>query len=193
MQDSQAILSERCFSERYSEIQLVVQRTIRKYFFRYNGLDLFEDLVQESLTGVFEAMRQGRLRDDRKILDFTASVAFYTGCKMVQRQKKSPSQLDETAQISDHGRSPEEVLLAKERDDQLEKAIAEIDSEMDRELLRRCFRGEKIYETQAGLRLTPGQFRNRKSRALKDLAVAIHQIGQPGFRRRHATRATVTS
>lgn len=167
------------FSDRYGDIHLVIQRTLRKYFFRVSTHEAFEDLVQESLMGVFEAMCQGRLRDQQKILDFTASVAFYTGCKMLQKKKRTVCPLDECPEPSDRGKSPEEVLLAKERSEQLDRAIAEVGSELDRELLRRCFQGENLHDTRGSLSLSPGQFRNRKSRALKDLAVVVSQIDNP--------------
>lgn len=167
------------FSQNYDEIHLVVKRTIHKYFTRFCFHDSYEDLLQESMTAVFSALAEGKLRDRANLLTFAASVAFFTGCKVVPREKRLPDQLDEFCHFPDQGKSPEEILLEKEGKDHINQGIMALTNSLDREILSRWFEGEKIDEMRVDLRLSPGQFRNRKSRALKNLLVHIRHLQSP--------------
>lgn len=170
------------FSQNYDEIHLVVKRTIRKYFARFCFHDSYEDLVQESMTAVLSAVADGRLRELGKLLTFAASVAFFTGCKVVPREKRLPEQLDGFCHFPDSGKSPEEILLDKEGRDHINQGIMALSNALDREILRRWFEGERIDEMRTGMCLSPGQFRNRKSRALKNLLAHVRNQQSPQWR-----------
>lgn len=170
------------FSQQYDEIHFVVKRTIRKYFGRFCFDDSYEDLVQESMTAVLAALADGRLRDRGNLLTFTASVAFFTGCKVVPKEKKRPDQLDESCHFPDRAKSPEEILLEKEGRDHIRQGIMALSSSLDREILMRWFEGEKMDEMRVGMRLSPGQFRNRKSRALKNLLANVRNLQSPRWK-----------
>lgn len=165
----------------YDEIHLVVKRTIRKYFSRFCLHDNYEDLVQESMAAIFAALADDRLRSRSNLLAFAASVAFFTGCRVVPREKRFPHQLDEFCRFPDQGRSPEELVLEKEGRDHIRRAIMALNNSLDREIVRRWSEGEKLNELRVSMRLSPGQFRNRKSRALKSILNYIQKLqGQPG-------------
>jgi RNA polymerase sigma factor (sigma-70 family) len=170
------------FSQHYDEIHFVVKRTIRKYFGRFCFDDSYEDLVQESMTAVLAALADGRLRDQGNLLTFTASVAFFTGCKVVPKEKRRPDQLDEFYHCPDQGKSPEEILLEKEGRDHIKQGITALTNALDREILRRWFEGEKLDEMRVSMQLSPGQFRNRKSRALKNLLTNVRDLQSPHWK-----------
>jgi RNA polymerase sigma factor (sigma-70 family) len=137
------------------------------------------DLVQDVLLAVLRAVRAGALRDPEKLTPFVHGVARNVANSYVRdrlnRRREEPL-MEEPL-----GLAAEDPVESAERARFLGLALAEI-GDTDREILRfTLVEGEKPGAIAARLRLTPDVVRQRKSRAIKQVAAMVARLSSsPG-------------
>jgi len=133
---------------------------------------LAEDLAQEVLSRVTEALRDGRIDDLNALPGFVFQTATNLCLHHYRSRGREERALARMAGM-DSGRTdpgPLDVLLSQEARGEVRAALAGLKPE-ERDLLRRIyFDEEPSEETARKLRLTPGALRVRKFRALQRLA-----------------------
>jgi RNA polymerase sigma-70 factor (ECF subfamily) len=128
-----------------------------------------EDRLQEVLTIVAQAIRNGELRDPSRLTGFVFTVArrqmvAHIRSAMLYRRHFADEPLDEVSAPPD--RSPEALTQQRERSERLTAALRKLRAR-DRQILTRFY----LYEESAdhicqAMQLTPTQFRLYKSRAI---------------------------
>ncbi|MGH7658287.1 MAG: RNA polymerase sigma factor [Gemmatimonadales bacterium] len=139
---------------------------------RLGDPSLAEDLAQEVLGRVTEALRNGRVRDH----DALPAFVFQTATHICQHHYRARGRQDRAlARLKGMdqrptARGPLDALVSEEARSAVRQALAELNFE-DRDLLRRIyFDEEDSAETARRLDLAPGALRVRKHRALARLA-----------------------
>jgi RNA polymerase sigma-70 factor, ECF subfamily len=139
---------------------------------RLGDAALAEDLAQEALRRVTEALRSGRIEN----LDALPAFVFQTATHLCLHHYRSRGREDRAlARMSgmDPGTSapgPLDALVSEEARGEVRRAMAELSPD-DRDLLRRIYFDEEPgAETARRLQVTPGALRVRKHRALERLA-----------------------
>lgn len=133
---------------------------------------LAEDLAQEVLRRVAEALRHGRVEK----IDALAGFVFQTATHLCLhhyrsrgREERALALLREMAPGS-AGPGPLDALVSEEARTAVRQALVRLSAD-DRDLLHRLyFDDEDTAETARRLQLTPGALRVRKHRALARLA-----------------------
>jgi len=136
---------------------------------------LAEDLAQEVLHRVTEALRNGRV----ETLDALAGFVFQTATHLCLHHYRSRGReeraLARMAGMDPGGtdRGPLDALVTDEARAMVRNALTELNAD-DRELLRRVyFDDEDSADTARQLQVTPGALRVRKHRALSRLAALL--------------------
>jgi RNA polymerase sigma-70 factor, ECF subfamily len=133
---------------------------------------LAEDLAQETLRRVGEALRSGRLED----LAALPAFVFQTAANVCLHHYRSRGREERAlARVAGMGsavspRGPLDALIGKESRAAVRAALGRLDPG-DQDLLRRIFFVEEpSADTARALGVTPGALRVRKHRALERLA-----------------------
>lgn len=133
---------------------------------------LGEDLAQEVLRRVTEALRQGRVEN----LDALAAFVFQTATHLCLHHYRSRGREEKALTLMagmDPGGprpGPLDALVSEEARSEVRRALAELGPD-DRDLLRRIYFDEEAStETARRLDVTAGALRVRKHRALERLA-----------------------
>lgn len=139
---------------------------------RLGDAALAEDLAQEVLRRVTEALRGGRVEN----LDALPGFVFQTATHLCLHHYRSRGR-EERAMTrlagmdpGTPGPGPLDALMSEENRTAVRAALERLDPD-DRDLLRRIyFEEEPSADTARHLRVTPGALRVRKHRALERLA-----------------------
>lgn len=133
---------------------------------------LAEDLAQEVLRRVAEALRQGRVEN----LDALAGFVFQTATHLCQHHYRSRGREERALALmrgmvsGSTGPGPLEALVSEETRTAVRRALVSLGAD-DRDLLQRLYFDDEDTAAMARrLRLTPGALRVRKHRALARLA-----------------------
>ena len=156
------------------EARLVATYRPRVVYFALRRLPdrgLAEEVAQETLAEVIQALKKNRLRDESKLPAFIFAVAKNLIHK-VYRERFQEAEVFSNLEfrpspswISD----PEAGLLLEEQRKEVRRALAQMRSS-EREILRLSFdEGQSLEEIAKGLRITYAAARKRKSRALERL------------------------
>lgn len=139
---------------------------------RLGDAALAEDLAQEVLRRVSEALQHGRVEN----LDALPGFVFQTATHLCQHHYRSREREQRALErlkgmgFPQTGRGPLDLLVSEEIRNAVHRSLAELNPE-DRDLLRRIyFEEEDSAETARRLQVTPGALRVRKHRALTRLA-----------------------
>ena len=142
---------------------------------RLGDAALAEDLAQEVLRLVTEALRSGRINDRDALPGFVFQTATHLCLHHYRSRSREERALARMAGM-ESGTSrpgPLDILVTDEARRQVRSALAELKSD-ERDLLRRIyFDEEPSEETARRLRVTPGALRVRKFRALEHLAALL--------------------
>jgi RNA polymerase sigma factor (sigma-70 family) len=139
---------------------------------RLGDPSLAEDLAQEVLRRVTEALRNGRVENPEALPGFVFQTATHL-CLNHYRSRGREDRALARMQGMDPGtpsRGPLDALVSEEARTAVRQSMAELSAD-DRELLRRIYYEEEdTTDTARALNLTPGALRVRKHRALSRLA-----------------------
>jgi RNA polymerase sigma-70 factor (ECF subfamily) len=132
-----------------------------------------EEVAQETLTRVLEALARGRLRDPANLPSFVRRIALNVIADHFRTKSRTIS-LDALRRVpTAHQSGPLRLLVAEEERERLRDALAEL-SGRDREILRLSYyEGLPPREIAARLGEPPPRIWKRKSRALKRLRAAL--------------------
>lgn len=156
------------------EVRLVAIYHPRIVYFALRRLcdrALAEEVAQETLAEVIQALQENRLRDETKLPAFIFAVAK----NLIHKVYRDRFQEVEALSNSEFKPSPpwlsepEAVFLLEEQRKEVRRALAQMRSS-DREILRLSFaEGQSLDEIAKELRITYAAARKRKSRALERL------------------------
>ena len=133
-----------------------------------------EDVTQETLLAVIEAVRKNRLKDEAKLGSFVFAVALNMVRKQFRaRARAGDASAEEETEAVSWLEDPEAALLVEEQREQVRGALRKLSS-ADREVLERCFNDPIPLEELAGkLGISYESLRKRKSRALARLKLIL--------------------
>jgi RNA polymerase sigma-70 factor (ECF subfamily) len=144
---------------------------------RLGDAALAEDLAQEVLSRVTEALREGRLQD----LDALPAFIFQTATHLCLHHYRSRGREERALSRlggMDTGNAkpgPLDLLVTEESRNAVRAALTRLRAD-DQDLLRRIYFDEEPSEdTARRLKVTPGTLRVRKHRALAQLAALLEQ------------------
>jgi RNA polymerase sigma-70 factor (ECF subfamily) len=142
-----------------------------------------EDLSQETFRIVLEKIRDGEVRDPKRVSGFICSVARNLAIDHMRKKRRAISieEVDNLEQISDPQPDQFDRLLLKERAAMARQALGELKSERDREVILRYYIAEESKsQICAELGLTSLQFNSIIFRALKRYReLYIKRFGEP--------------
>lgn len=130
-----------------------------------------EDVAQETLRRVLEALRQGRVRDLQALPSYTFETARHLCQHAMRSRRRSDAALNDLIPGTSSGQpvDPLTALVSAERVTALRRALATLDSS-DRDLIRMSFvDGLSADEIGESLGLTAGNVRVRRHRILRRL------------------------
>ena len=139
---------------------------------RLGDAALAEDLAQEVLRRVTEALRTGRVENLEALPAFVFQTATHLCMHHYRSRGREERALSRLAGMDPGNPAPGplEVLMSEESRGVVRSALDRLDTS-DRDLLRRIyFDDEPSAETARRLQVTPGALRVRKHRALERLA-----------------------
>ena len=140
-----------------------------------------EELTQETLLILIQAMRENKLRDESKLGAYVFGIAKNLILKNYRTQSRTESPDPESDAVGwiNH---PEAELFLEEQRKAVRLALEQL-SEQDREILHYSFaEAEGLEDVAAKLNIPYAAARKRKSRALERLRkifIAMSQKGRP--------------
>jgi RNA polymerase sigma-70 factor (ECF subfamily) len=144
-----------------------------------------EELAQDVLLAVLEALRNNSVRDTSRLGSFVFGVAANLVKKKYREATKDRERFSEQTVVETlvHSVNPEGVLLDRERIQQLRLAFQRLEVQ-DQELLRQCFDDPVPLDQLAErLGISYSALRKRKSRALARLRQVFRKVSQTGGKR----------
>lgn len=144
---------------------------------RFGEVAAAEDVAQETLRRVLEAVRAGRIREPDSLASFVFQTARHVclhRARSLRRRRRALERLRRRQSTGDAlGR-----LVIRERRATVVRALGRLE-DGDRDLLRMLFY-EELTTAEAARRLgiSRGALRVRKHRALKRLAAALQEEGE---------------
>jgi RNA polymerase sigma-70 factor (ECF subfamily) len=139
--------------------------------------DVALDIAQETMIGVLEALRQGRVRNDEHVAAYVLGAAknlINNQFRLRARTRREEPALDVEVAQGD----PEQLAAEHERLEMVERALSELKPD-DREILRMTLvDGMKPGEIAAEIGLTSEVVRQRKSRATRRLQLIIRDLSR---------------
>lgn len=143
-------------------------RGVRFYLYRQLGPQELDDKVHDTFLIVVQAIRRGDLREPERLMGFVKTVLRRQVAAHINeavQSRREQTDLDNAYRVADHGSSPEEIAMLRERRELMAETLASI-PDRDREILIRFY----LYEQPQSqicdeMRLSETQFRLLKSRA----------------------------
>lgn len=162
---------------RYEEgIAIIINRIVRNE-------SVTQDLSQETFRIVLEKIRDGSVREPKRISGFICSVARNLAIDHMRKMRRVTNieDVDNLRPIRDPQPSPVEDLLRRERAEMVRRALGELKSERDREVIFRYYIAEEDKsQICAVLGLNSQQFNSIIFRALKRYKeLYIKRFGEP--------------
>lgn len=151
------------------ELYQILSGGIRIYIQRQLGADEIEDHVHDTFLVLVAAIRQGEIREPERLMGFVRTVvrrqiANWIG--RLQQTRRDQEVVDQqTMQIHDQRRTPEETAMESEKHEIITRALESL-TDRQREILIRFYLMEQTQDRICReMRLTDTQFRLMKSRA----------------------------
>lgn len=137
-----------------------------------------EDVAQETLRRVLQALEEERLRNPTALPAFVfqtaRNICLQRGRKS-QRESRALARLRRRASTVSPEKDPLTALVSIERQQKVRRALDQLD-EPDRDLLKRLFYdGLDTSEVARQLAITPGAVRVRKHRALQRVSALLEE------------------
>ncbi len=150
------------------ELYRLFSRGVRFYLCRQLGAQELEDKVHDTFLIVVQAIRRGELREPERLMGFVRTVVKRQVAASIEQnvqRRRDMQGLEEGGSVSDHGETPEERVISRQRSEIMEAVLRSL-SKRDREILTRFYLLEQSQEQICiEMNLTETQFRLLKSRA----------------------------
>jgi len=128
-----------------------------------------EEITQDVLMVVIEALRHGRIRDESSLGGFIFGVARNLMLNHVRKQHRAGERFSQLRNTETVWKShPEAELLLRERQAELQRAFDALE-DTDRDILQRVFATDDAESVAHELAISMTAMRKRKSRALNRL------------------------
>lgn len=151
-----------------TELYRIFARGIRFYLCRHLGSQELDDKVHDTFLIVVQAIRRGDLREPERLMGFVRTIVRRQVAAYIEeaiQRRKEQADMDAGVRLSDHGRTPEQAAMDKQRNDLLMSVLHRM-GDRDREILTRFYLDEQPQEQICEeMSLTETQFRLLKSRA----------------------------
>jgi RNA polymerase sigma-70 factor, ECF subfamily len=147
---------------------------------RLRDRTMAEEIAQDTLTVVLEAVRDKRVEDPARMAGFIFGVAKNLVSKALRERSRqaNPGSAPEAVEAGPWLEDPDAALLLEEQRRQVREALGRL-SPSDRDLLRRAFVAEQsLEEIAAEIGIPNATVRKRKSRALERLRKIFQQRSQ---------------
>jgi RNA polymerase sigma-70 factor, ECF subfamily len=150
------------------ELYQIFGRGVRLYLCRQLGMQEVDDKIHDTFLVVVQAIRNGDLREPERLMGFVRTVArrMVAGHidQLVHRRRDNVG-LESGVVIPDCRITPEQETIQREKVDVMLQVLGEMTGR-DRDILTRFYLYEQPQEQICReMKLTPTQFRLRKSRA----------------------------
>lgn len=139
-----------------------------------------EELAQETLLILIQAMRENRVREEDKLGAYIFGIAKNLIFKRYRLQSRETEALDPDSEAAGWVNHPEAELFLDEERKQVRRALDQL-SDQDREILHHSFgENEGLEEVASRLGIPYASARKRKSRALERLRKILARMSQKG-------------
>ena len=175
MEDLRAIVGD--------ETSLIESYRPRLLYFalrRLRDRTLAEEIAQDTLTVVLQALRDNRIEDPSRIAGFIFGVARNLVSKALRKRSIQADAVSDPEQVvaGPWLEDPDAALLLEEQRQQVRDALGQL-SPGDRDILRRAFVAEQsLEEIAAAIGIPNAAVRKRKSRALERLKKIFQERSQ---------------
>jgi RNA polymerase sigma-70 factor (ECF subfamily) len=175
------------------------RRGLTFYFVRRFGSQDVDDLVTETLTLVWEAIRSGSIREPERLAGFVMTIARRIGYRVIEERthsRRAETPIDDEYLglngLQTAAESPEDSFFKTQQQTVMLRVLREM-SERDREVLRRFYLLEQAPEQiQREMGMTETQFRLTKHRAKSRFGELGKKLLTPPVARRAARSQTVS-
>jgi RNA polymerase sigma-70 factor (ECF subfamily) len=168
-------------------IRLYQQRIYRVVLAQTGDPDLAEELTQECFIRAFQ--KQSSFRGDSQVFSWLARIAInlvrdhYRNRKLalwrrLVRFNRSPEDEERAEEVRDHGSTPEEHLLRRERLERVSERIRQLTVPQREALLLSAVEGMSIEEIARVTNRRPGTVKSHLHRAMMNLRMWNRQEGQ---------------
>lgn len=176
------------------------KRGLSFYFGRHFGSQDVDDLVTDTLTIVWEAIRSGSIREPERLAGFVMTIARRVSYRVINERTKSrqaESRIDHEPAIYNGlqtaTESPEDSLFRAQQQTVMLRVLRGM-SRRDREVLRRFYLLEQsVEQIQTEMGMTETQFRLTKSRAKATFGELGRKLLSPSTVRRPGQREVGTN
>lgn len=150
------------------DLYRIFSRGVRFFLCRQLGPQELDDRVHDTFLIVVQAIQRGDLREPERLMGFVRTVVRRQVAAHIDRvvhSRKEEAELDLGTPVADHGRSPEETVVFRQKVEIMQRVLRSL-SGKDREILTRFYLREQTQEQICQeMDLTETQFRLLKSRA----------------------------
>jgi RNA polymerase sigma-70 factor, ECF subfamily len=145
---------------------------------RLRDRTLAEEIAQDTLTVVLEALRDNRIEDPARMPGFVFGVAKNLISKALRKRSIEAASDPEQVVAGPWLEDPDAALLLEEQRQQVRDALGQL-SPGDRDILQRAFVAEQTHEEiAAAIGIPHAAVRKRKSRALERLKKIFQERSQ---------------
>jgi RNA polymerase sigma-70 factor, ECF subfamily len=151
-----------------AELYHLFSKGIRSYLCRQLGIQEVDDRIHDTFVVVVQAIRRGELRQPERLMGFVRTVVRRQVSAHIDKAvqtRRGQIDSDAISRVADPHENQEEAAISHQREDLIQKVLAELPSR-DREILTRFYLQEQSQEEICNeMILTETQFRLLKSRA----------------------------
>jgi RNA polymerase sigma-70 factor (ECF subfamily) len=151
-----------------AELYHLFSKGIRFYLCRQLGIQEVDDRIHDTFVVVVQAIRRGELRQPERLMGFVRTVVRRQVSGHIDKAvqtRRGQIDSDALSRVADPHENQEEAAISHQREDLIQKVLAELPSR-DREILTRFYLQEESQEEICNeMTLTETQFRLLKSRA----------------------------
>ena len=159
------------------------QRVLTAASVRLNGSDAAEDIAQETLAAVLQALRAGALREPEKLPGFVLGIArnlINNHCRLEARRRGVVADVDELPERAAPADAEGGAAFDEERRALVRQALAHLKSVDRRIVMLTLVEGMSPREIAPVVGLEPDLVRTRKTRAVRAIGRAIEKLTRKG-------------
>ena len=159
------------------------QRVLTAASVRLNGSDAAEDIAQETLAAVLQALRAGALREPEKLPGFVLGIArnlINNHCRLEARRRGVVADVDELPERAAPADAEGGAAFDEERRALVRQALAHLKPVDRRIVMLTLVEGMSPREIAPVVGLEPDLVRTRKTRAVRAIGRAIEKLTRKG-------------
>ena len=159
------------------------QRVLTAASVRLNGSDAAEDIAQETLAAVLQALRAGALREPEKLPGFVLGIArnlINNHCRLEARRRGVVADVDELPERAAPADAEGGAAFDEERRALVRQALAHLKPVDRRIVMLTLVEGLSPREIAPVVGLEPDVVRTRKTRAVRAIGRAIEKLTRKG-------------